>query len=110
MTKLGSGSRSPRSLRTFTPLPFLIWGRVGGGCAGFFTAEQKAYSVILRVPRGESRSSSSMEGCVNRVDEPAVAVFERRAKQGRKSAGILREARVEFVIFLISGIAKGLWN
>ncbi len=31
-------------------------------------------------------------------------------KEGRKRAGILREARVEFVIFLISGIAKGWWN
>src|SRR5712692_9874924 len=28
----------------------------------------------------------------------------------KKRIGILREARVEFVSFLISGIAKGLWN
>src|SRR5713226_9520370 len=46
----------------------------------------------------------------NRVDEPAVAGFERRVKHGRKRGGILREARVEFVSFLISGIANGLWN
>src|SRR6266851_8654151 len=68
------------------------------------------YSVILRVPRVESRSSSFMtEGCAHRVHEP-LAGFERSVKEGRKRAGILREARVEFVSFLISGIAKGLWN
>src|SRR5216683_4808556 len=32
---------------------------------------------------------------LNRLDEPAVAGFERRVKDGRKRAGILREARVE---------------
>ncbi len=57
---------------------------------------RKVMNVILRVPRVESRSSSTMRrGCVNRVDEPAAAGFERRAKQGRKRAGILREARGE---------------
>ena len=63
---------------------------------------RKVLPVILRVPRVESRSSSTIRGgCANRVDEPAVAGFERRAKKVRKRAGILREARVEFVIFLI---------
>ncbi len=110
-----------------------------------FLAELNPLAVILRVPRVESRSVSSMPGrayfvyvmsslsrtlytgvtndlerrvaehkegkpgsftarynvtrctedCVNRVDEPAVGRFEQRVKQGRKRAGILREARVE---------------
>src|SRR6266851_3208979 len=61
---------------------------------------RKVLPVILRVPRVESRSSSTIRGgCANRVDEPAVAGFERRAKKVRKRGVILREARVEFVFF-----------
>src|SRR5712692_7915622 len=49
---------------------------------------------------GDQADAARTEDCVNRVDERAVAGFERRVKEGRKRIGILREARVEFVSLL----------
>src|ERR1700730_452639 len=97
---------SPRGARTADLAQWVILKIARLSADWVLSAQEPTMSLSTRASRRIPILFflSCTEDCVNRVAEPAVAGFERSVKEGRKRAGIQREARVEFVRKLDCGV------